>query len=308
MEHVIQISHVNKFYGKKQALKDVSLTIEQGMFGLLGRNGAGKTTLMKLLATLHGKASGTISVCGIPVERAKEVRSITGYLPQEFSMYPNMRVYECMDYLGALSGMTGKERRERIPMLLKRVNLEEQAKSRVKSLSGGMRRRLGIAQALLHDPRVLIVDEPTAGLDPEERIRFRNLLCEVAKDRIVLLSTHIVGDIEATCEQIAILNEGEILWRGTVTELIHNAAGKVFAARLHREALPRVQADYIVTGLKTGEELQVRIVSESRPQTTDEGGYLEEVESVEPSCEDAYMYCLLQNGYEVTGSVMPENA
>lgn len=125
MEDVIRISQVNKFYGKKHALKNVDLTIEQGMFGLLGRNGAGKTTLMKLLATLHGKQSGSISVCGIPVERAREVRSIIGYLPQDFSMYPGMRVYECLDYLGALSGMTGQARRERIPMLLKRVNLTE---------------------------------------------------------------------------------------------------------------------------------------------------------------------------------------
>ena len=297
MDNAIRICNVNKFYGKKQALKDINLTIEQGMFGLLGRNGAGKTTLMKLLATLHGRTSGTISVCGIPVERAREVRSSTGYLPQEFSMYPGMRVYECMDYLGALSGMTSKERKERIPVLLKRVNLEEQANGKVKSLSGGMKRRLGIAQALLHDPKVLIVDEPTAGLDPEERIRFRNLLCEVAKDRIVLLSTHIVGDIEATCEQIAILNEGEILWRGTVTELIHNAAGKVFAAKLPRQLLPKVQAEYTVTGMRAEEELHVRLVSESLPKTVDEGGYLETVETVEPNCEDAYMYCLLQNGY-----------
>ncbi|MDE7253759.1 MAG: ABC transporter ATP-binding protein [Acetatifactor sp.] len=306
MDNAIRICNVNKFYGKKQALKDVNLTIEQGMFGLLGRNGAGKTTLMKLLATLHGRASGTISVCGIPVERAKEVREITGYLPQEFSMYPGMRVYECMDYLGTLSGMTREERKKRIPMLLKRVNLEEQANSKVKSLSGGMKRRLGIAQALLHDPKVLIVDEPTAGLDPEERIRFRNLLCEVAKDRIVLLSTHIVGDIEATCEQIAILNEGEILWRGTVTELIRNAEGKVFAAQLPRQLLPQVQAEHIVTGMKAGEKLYVRLVSESLPKTKEEGGYFEEVEAVEPNCEDAYMYCLLQNGYKVTSDVSDE--
>ena len=201
-EHCIVISHVDKYYGKKQALKDVNLTIGQGMFGLLGRNGAGKTTLMKTLATLHEKQSGEISVCGIPISHAGEIRGITGYLPQDFSMYPNMTVYECLDYLGMLSGMPKVLRQKRIALLLKRVNLTEKKRSRVKSLSGGMKRRLGIAQALLHDPKVLIVDEPTAGLDPEERIRFRNLLCEVAEERIVILSTHIVGDIEATCENM----------------------------------------------------------------------------------------------------------
>ncbi len=301
MEDVIGISQVNKFYGKKHALKNVDLTIERGMFGLLGRNGAGKTTLMKLLATLHGKQSGSISVCGIPVERAREVRSIIGYLPQDFSMYPGMRVYECLDYLGALSGMTGQARRERIPMLLKRVNLTEQRGSKIKSLSGGMKRRLGIAQALLHDPRVLIVDEPTAGLDPEERIRFRNLLGEVAKERIVILSTHIVGDIEAVCEQIAIMHEGEILWRGTVTELIRNAAGKVFTAEIPRQMLQQVQSEYIVTGMKTGETIHVRIISERVPGQRGEGGILEHIEPAEPNCEDAYMYCLLQHGCEVMG-------
>ena len=199
MENCIEIKELNKFYGKKKrALSDINLTIEQGMFGLLGRNGAGKTTLMKTLATLLQKQSGRISVCGIPIENAKEIRKIVGYLPQEFSMYPTMSVIEAMDYLGVLSGIGTKERRERIELLLKKVNLTEHKNKKVKALSGGMKRRLGIAQALLNDPKVLIVDEPTAGLDPEERIRFRNLLCDVAEERIVILSTHIVGDIEAT--------------------------------------------------------------------------------------------------------------
>ena len=161
-------------------------------------------------------------------------------------MYSSMKVEECLDYLGVLSGMSSAERKERIPMLLKKVNLTEKKNSKVKSLSGGMKRRLGIAQALLHDPKVLIVDEPTAGLDPEERIRFRNLLCEVAEERIVLLSTHIVGDIEATCEQIAIMNEGQILWKGTVTELLENARGKVFTAMVNREQLAEIKKKYPV--------------------------------------------------------------
>lgn len=298
MQNKIEIKHVNKFYGKKQALKDVNLVIEQGMFGLLGRNGAGKTTLMKLLATLHRKQSGEVIVCGVPIEQAKEIRSITGYLPQDFSMYPSMTVYECLDYLGTLSEMRKEERAEAIPRLLKRVNLTEQKNSKVKSLSGGMRRRLGIAQALLHNPKVLIVDEPTAGLDPEERIRFRNLLCEVAEERIVILSTHIVGDIEATCEKIAIMNEGEILWKGTVTELLDEARGKVYTAEVSRQLLAEVKANYIVTSmLKQGEQTTVRFIAETAPD-------LAEMAAVEPNCEDAYMYCLYQNGCEVKSDVV----
>ena len=224
----IEIRNVDKFYGRKQALYNINLTIEQGMFGLLGRNGAGKTTLMKTLATLHRKKSGNITVCGIPIEQAKEIRGITGYLPQDFSMYPTMTVEESLYYLGILSGMEKEECRKRAETLLNRVNLADARKKKVKALSGGMKRRLGIAQALLHNPKVLIVDEPTAGLDPEERIRFRNLLCEMAEERIVILSTHIVGDIEATCEDIAIMNEGRILWQGTVSKLLSEANGKVY--------------------------------------------------------------------------------
>lgn len=291
----IEIKHVSKCYGKKQALKDVTLTINQGMFGLLGRNGAGKTTLMKTLAALHRKSAGTISVCGVPIENAKEVRSMTGYLPQEFSMYPNMTVLEALDYLGTLSGMTKAERAERIRLLVKKVNLTEHQHKKVKALSGGMKRRLGIAQALLHDPKVLIVDEPTAGLDPEERIRFRNLLTEAAEDRIVILSTHIVGDIEASCEDVAILNEGQVLWKGTVPELLANAKGKVFTMNVPKEELPRVRKDFIVTGmLIQAEYVTVRTISDTVPDVPN-------AVQDEPNCEDAYMYCLYQNGCDVSG-------
>ena len=291
----IEIRNVNKFYGKKHALKDISLTIPQGMFGLLGRNGAGKTTLMKTLAGLHQKKNGSITVCGIPIENAKEIRSMTGYLPQEFSMYPNMNVYEALDYLGTLSGMTKSEREKQIAMLLKKVNLTEHQHKKIKALSGGMKRRLGIAQALLHDPKVLIVDEPTAGLDPEERIRFRNLLTDAAEERIVILSTHIVGDIEASCEDIAIMNDGRILWQGTVSDLIHNAEGKVFTVSVPRKFLPQIKKNYIVTGmLVQGEYTTVRMISDHMPD-------LQGIHPDTPNCEDAYMYCLYQNGCDVYG-------
>lgn len=223
MSLTIQIKDLDKYYGKKQALNHINLTIHQGMFGLLGRNGAGKTTLMKTLATLLEKQKGEIRICGIPVEETARVRKMIGYLPQDFSMYPNMTVYEAMDYLGVLSGMSKEKRKQRIPVLLEQVNLQNDSGKKVRALSGGMRRRLGIAQAILHDPKVLIVDEPTAGLDPEERVRFRNLLCEIAEKRIVILSTHIVGDIEATCENLAVMDQGKILYHGTVETLIELA-------------------------------------------------------------------------------------
>ena len=220
MKTEIKIDNLSKNFGDIQALKNISLHIEKGMFGLIGRNGAGKTTLMRIIATLLNKSDGNVTVCGIPTENPKEIRKLIGYLPQEFSIYPNMRVYEAMDYLGVLSGLDKAVRKECINELLNKVNLYGSRKLKVKALSGGMKRRLGIAQALLHDPQVLIVDEPTAGLDPEERVRFRNLLCEIAGDRIVLLSTHIVEDIEKTCEKIAVLNKGELFYNGTLKDFI----------------------------------------------------------------------------------------
>lgn len=289
MENCIEIKELNKFYGKKkQALSNVNLTIEQGMFGLLGRNGAGKTTLMKTLATLLKKQSGSISVCGIPIENAKEIRKIVGYLPQDFSMYPTMTVIEAMDYLGILSGIGTKERKERIDLLLKKVNLTEHKNKKVKALSGGMKRRLGIAQALLNDPKVLIVDEPTAGLDPEERIRFRNLLCDVSEERIVILSTHIVGDIEATCENLAILNEGSILYCGTVSDLLDTANGKVFSKMVDKRDLSKLKKEYNIIGMHSqGNKTYIRFLAEVP---------YPDAESCEPNIEDAYMLYLWNNG------------
>lgn len=281
----ITIRHLDKYYGRKQALSDVTMTIPKGMFGLLGRNGAGKTTLMKILATLSKKQSGTVEICGIPVENAAEIRRLTGYLPQEFNMYPGMSVYEAMDYLGVLSGLSKQERRKRIPVLLERVNLQDDRKKKVKALSGGMKRRLGIAQAVIHDPKVLIVDEPTAGLDPEERVRFRNLLSEIAEERIVILSTHITGDIEASCEEIAVLEEGKLLFRGTVEELLRSVRGKVFRAEISRHELDDLKERCIVTSMLTlGNNVMARFISEQKP--------FPGAERCEAGVEDAYMYLM----------------
>lgn len=289
MKTEIVIKGLNKSYGKKRALRNVDMRIERGMFGLLGRNGAGKTTLMKVLSTLLEKDSGKVKVCGIPVEHAAEIRKITGYLPQEFSMYPNMKVYEAMDYLGVLSGLTKAQRKERIPLLLERVNLSDNAGTRVRALSGGMKRRLGIAQAILHDPKVLIVDEPTAGLDPEERVRFRNLLSEIAEDRIVILSTHIVGDVEATCEEIAVIDQGRILFRGTVEELLSLVEGRVYRAEVSRKELDRIRSSYTVTSMITlGNNVKVRFLADTQP--------FHGAQHCDAGVEDAYMYLMKGEG------------
>ncbi len=284
----IQIKGLNKFYGKKQALRNVELSIGQGMFGLLGRNGAGKTTLMKTLAALLQKQSGEITVCGVPIENAREIRKIIGYLPQEFSMYPSMSVGEAMDYLAILSGLGKRDRKDAIQALLEKVNLTEHRHKKVRALSGGMKRRLGIAQALLNNPRVLIVDEPTAGLDPEERVRFRNLLSELAEERIVILSTHIVGDIEATCEDIAILDEGRLLYNGSVEGLLATAQGKVFTVGADRRELSQFKKELLITGMHMqGQKAYVRFVSEQA---------VYDAKTCEPNIEDAYMLYLNQNG------------
>lgn len=289
MSTEIVIENLNQFYGKKQALKNVNLNIGKGMFGLLGRNGAGKTTLMKVLVTLLPVSDGEVTVCGIPSTEEAQIRRITGYLPQEFSMYANMSVYEALDYLGVLSGLSKEERKKQIPATIEKVNLRSKSRAKVKSLSGGMKRRLGIAQAIIHDPKVLIVDEPTAGLDPEERVRFRNLLSEIAEDRIVILSTHIVGDIEATCENIAVLEEGQIIYQGAVSSLIASANGKIYSAEISKIDLEKLKEQYPVTGMVTmGNRVNVRFIAEEKPF---EGAMV-----YDANAEDAYMYLMQERG------------
>lgn len=291
MEAKIILKDVSKFYGKKQALNNINLEIEKGMFGLLGRNGAGKTTLMKSIATLLSVSSGNIIVCGINVNEASKIRGMIGYLPQDFSMYSNMSVYEAMDYLGVLSGLDKKTRKERIPSLLSKVNLNNNMKTKVKAMSGGMRRRLGIAQAILHNPKVLIVDEPTAGLDPEERVRFRNLLSEIAEERIVILSTHIVGDIESTCENIAVMDEGKIIFKGTVTELLDKANGNIYEAKISRVEVEDIKKKYIVTNLlMMSTEANIRFIAKDKSEV------FKGAEVTLPNVEDAYMYLMHTNG------------
>ncbi len=279
----IVINNLCKGYGRKVALDRVSLQIGNGMFGLLGPNGAGKTTLMRILTTIVPPTSGTVEVNGIPIEKRRNIREITGYLPQEFSMYPAFSVYEALDYLGILSGISdNKLRRNIINQLLERVNLSKFSKVKVKALSGGMKRRLGIAQALLADPKILIVDEPTAGLDPEERIRFRNMLGSLSAERIVILSTHIVEDIESTCENIAILDNGKIVYTGSTGKLLESAEGFVWGGLIEANKLASLEENFtLLSSVKEKNSIRVRILSGIKP--------FETAEIVPPSIEDGYM-------------------
>ena len=283
----IVIRNLFKNYGKKTALENVSVTIHSGMYGLLGPNGAGKTSLMRILATLSEASGGEISMNGIPIKETGKIREIVGYLPQDFSFYRGMSVYSAMDYLGLLSEIPDKIRRERILALLEQVNLKEDMSTKVKALSGGMKRRLGIAQALLHNPQILIVDEPTAGLDPEERIRFRNLLSEFAEDGIVILSTHISSDVESCCENIGVLNNGKMIWNGSTEELAGQAEGKVYLISAAKKQDKHIKEKYAVLNIISSQSgTQYRVLSDVEPE--------EKYMLQPPTLEDGYMYLLSQ--------------
>lgn len=242
---------------------------------------------MRILATLSEASGGEISMNGIPIKETGKIREIVGYLPQDFSFYRGMSVYGAMDYLGLLSEIPDKIRRERILALLEQVNLKEDMRTKVNALSGGMKRRLGIAQALLHNPQILIVDEPTAGLDPEERIRFRNLLSEFAEDRIVILSTHISSDVESCCENIGVLNNGKMIWNGSTEELVGQAEGKVYLISAAKKQDKHIKEKYAVLNIISSQSgTQYRVLSDVEPE--------EKYMLQSPTLEDGYMYLLSQ--------------
>lgn len=281
----IHMEHLNKKYGKQTVLQDITLHIPVGMYGLLGENGAGKTTLMRILATVSEPSAGSVRMNGIDIKSKKEIRKMIGYLPQEFSVYPNMSVYSALDYLGILAGLPKNTRKKRINELIKQVNLEQEKNKRFKNLSGGMKRRFGIAQALLNNPEILIIDEPTAGLDPEERLRFYNLLSELAMDRIILISTHIVGDIEATCSKAAILCAGKVIFEGRIDKLLQLGDGKVYTTTLMQKELEKFKRNHhIISIYQNGADISCRFLSNEVPQ--------KDWISCKPTIEDSYMYLL----------------
>jgi len=280
----LDIRGISKTYPNGvQALKDVSLSIPPGMYGLLGPNGAGKSTLMRILATITKPTSGSVRWDGADAVASPDaLRGVLGYLPQDFGVYPNLSALEFLEYVAAVKGIDARAARRRIDELLALVNLTEAKKRPLGGFSGGMRQRVGIAQALLNDPKLLIVDEPTAGLDPEERVRFRNLLSELSGERIVLLSTHIVSDIEAAATQIAILSHGRLLAYGAPEALLSGLEGRVWEWVVPSAALGSVKERFLVSGtVRRGDGVHVRVVADAPPGPG--------AVAALPTLEDAYL-------------------
>jgi ABC-2 type transport system ATP-binding protein len=293
---VIEIAGLTKTYGRgakaARALRGIDLQIHSGMFGLLGPNGAGKTTLMRILAGIVNPSAGALRVAGhdLTTEGGKRaVKSLLGYLPQELGMYLELTAAQFVDYMAILKGLDEpRARQRRVAAVLEMVALQDAAERKIKGFSGGMKRRVGIAQALVNDPKVLIVDEPTAGLDPEERIRFRNLLVNLAVDRTVILSTHIVEDIGQTCRDVAVLAKGRILFRGTPAELTEAASGHVWSVTSARLEQPE-QGLTVVSMLHLTDGIQYRLVGH-RPEA------FPLAEAARPSLEDGYVWLMKSAG------------
>ncbi|WP_420434492.1 ABC transporter ATP-binding protein [Hyphobacterium sp.] len=281
---MLEITSLSKTYGNGvRALDNVSLSIPKGMFGLLGPNGAGKSTLMRTIATLQNADTGSIDFDGIDVlKEPAKLRAQLGYLPQDFGVYPRMSARAMLDHLAILKGISdNKERKRVVDGLLEQTNLTKVAKKSVASYSGGMRQRFGIAQALIGDPQLIIVDEPTAGLDPEERNRFHNLLSEIGENVVVILSTHIVEDVADLCPQMAILNQGRIVAEGAPSDLIASLEGKVWKKRIAKADLPAHRAQYNVISMRlTQGEVLIHVEADASPG--------EGFEPVAPDLEDVY--------------------
>jgi ABC-2 type transport system ATP-binding protein len=273
-----------KYRNNHWGLRDFSLEVGSGILGLLGPNGAGKSTFMRMLATITKPTEGTIIWNDTDIVKSPDtIRAVLGYLPQDFGLYPNLTAIEFLEYIAAIKGLNGKEAKKRINELLQVVNLVDSANRPLGGFSGGMKQRVGIAQALLNDPKLLIVDEPTVGLDPEERVRFRNLLSELSGERIVILSTHIVSDVEAVATRIAILNNGSLLYDSVPEALLKELEGKVWEWIVNSDELMLLKSEHIISEtIRRSNGVQVRGVSTSKP---DAGA-----QSVSPNLEDAYLY------------------
>jgi ABC-2 type transport system ATP-binding protein len=280
----LSINNISKRYNKdKFGIKDYSLTIENGILGLLGPNGAGKSTLMKIIATISRPTDGTIELDGVNIlDDPNYIRKMLGYLPQDFGVYANLNAYEFLEYIAAMKGVGGAGLRKRIEVLLEGVNLIESAKMPIGTYSGGMKQRIGIAQALLNDPKVLIFDEPTVGLDPEERMRFRNLIADLAQTSIIILSSHIVSDIETIANEVAIMKGGTLLTKGTQQEVIAQVAGKVFETTMEQSQLADFKTRHLVVNTnRQKENVWVRYISNNP---------IEGSAQATVSLEDAYLF------------------
>lgn len=280
----VEVKNLVKSYKKVEALRNVSFCIESPcVVGLVGPNGAGKSTLMKLLVGQITPTKGNIDIDGKDLSKNENyLKTRLGYLPQEFGLYENLTVYEFLDYMATVKGIKAKDK---VTECIKKVNLSDKENSKIKTLSGGQKQRVGIAQAFLNDPELLIVDEPTVGLDPEERIKFRNLFSQT-KDKLVILSTHIVEDIEAVCNTLIIMYKGKILYLGSPTELIKNSEGHVGIICVKGET--EVEGKFKITSkVITSDGIKYKIVGEELPDNA---------VSIQPTLEDAYVYCMLKEG------------
>jgi ABC-2 type transport system ATP-binding protein len=283
--NILALDLVGKHYEKRRAaLQDVSLRMGPGVWGFVGPNGAGKTTLLRILATLLVPTQGSVHWRGQDIVRQPQaLRRELGFLPQDFGTYPQLTAAEFLRYIGELKGLSGSVVRQRVESVLDMVNLTADAGRRLHSYSGGMIRRIGIAQALLNDPQVLILDEPTAGLDPAERVRFREVIASLQGERLVILSTHIVTDVEVMATDLVLLNQGRVLWNGTPTALQNDAAGAVWEVTLDLATFEHLRGTFQVSqAIRRGNQLETRLVAVSRPHP--------EAVQVEPSLEEAYLY------------------
>lgn len=283
----ITIEGLSKIYPNgNRAINNIDLEIPDGMFGLLGPNGAGKSTFMRILVTLMKPSAGKVTVDGFDlIKNRKEIRKMLGYLPQDFRFFSKLKTYEFLDYAARLSGMkSSKERSTAVDRMLEEVGLFEARDRQANRLSGGMKRRLGIAQALINNPRLIIVDEPTTGLDPEERIRFRNLLSTIStNDVIIILSTHIVGDISSTCKNMALLNGGELVYSGAPDDLVEKARNKVWLVKATEAEYMEINEKYpVISNVPTNDGWEVQLVADEI------NGYFGK--TIEPNLEHAYVY------------------
>lgn len=286
----LTIDHISKQFSDYTAVNNVSLDLSPGIWGLLGANGAGKTTLIRMITDITTPSSGQILYDGVPITTLKEsYRDILGYLPQEFGFYPSFTVNDYLEYMAALKGLPSDMTKKKITELLERLNLIDVRRKKIAKLSGGMRRRVGIAQALLNDPEVLILDEPTSGLDPSERIRLRNLLTEFAQNRIVLISTHIVSDVEIIANQIAIMKNGALLTTGNTQQLVQTVAGKVWQMNIPAANLIHYEQKLQIVNLynETGATTTIRYLSD-RPLSDDSV-------MVSPGMEDLFLWLFPQS-------------
>ncbi len=263
----LECKHISKTYGNTFAVKNVNFAMEKGVYGLLGVNGAGKTTLMRMLCTILQPTSGEILWNGKNIETmGAAYRELLGYLPQEFGYYPDLSVQEYMLYIASIKGIKALHARKKTKELLAQVGMEKYKNRKMKQLSGGMVRRVGVAQAMLNDPKILVLDEPTAGLDPKERIRFRNLISELAEERMVLLSTHIVSDVEYIANDIMLMKAGQLIYNGTTDHLLASMREKVWHCTVVREQVDQYMQQYLVGNIRTTEHgAELRIISRERP-------------------------------------------